>query len=278
MAQLVSLEDEKPTFRKAKEVILARNRGGLEVVDIKVLNYLTHRAMSDISSREVHRVSVKELLVFLGHSSTSRLTESLSRLGKANIDIDYKDEAGKDHTAVVHYLSYDMTKTEDGYVVFAFDPLLVSMLADPAIYGTLNIRSFKNFRSAYSMKLYEILSLYVRRQHPVWNVKMDELREALGVEAKYAERADNFKSRIIEASVDEINSVSDFRVSTEYIRGGRGGRIQSVKFTVNYRPVAEILAPPRDIGNPIGRGKNRRDSNTLDLLDGRTDLERGAIA
>ena len=51
-----------------------------------------------------------------------------------------------------------------------------------------------------------------------------------------------------------------------------------MRFTVNYRPVAEILAPPRDLNNPIGRGKSKRDGNTLDLLDGRTDLERGPIA
>ncbi len=255
---------------------MSRDRGSLELVDSKILNFLMHRTLPFLHTREVHRVPVRDVLLYLGHTSTQRLQESLTRLGKANIEIDYKDEAGVDHHVVIHYLSYDISRTENGYIVFAFDPLLMQMLSDPDIYGTLNISTFQKFKSSYSLKLYEVLSLFVKRRMPVWDVTVDELRETLGVEASYARRLDNFRQRVIEASVAEINEVGDFKVAVEYVRGGRGGKILRCKFTTSFKSSGEMLAPARSVHDPIGAGgRATRDQNTLDFLDGRTDYERG---
>lgn len=273
--QIAKANDQEQSFRKGREIILAKSKGGLELVDFKILNCLMYRALPAMKVRNLHRMPVRDVLRFLNHTSTDRLQESLKRLGNANIEIDYKDDEGTEHHAVVHYLSFDLTRTENGEVVYAFDPLLVSMLSDPAIYGTLNINMFQRFKSVYTLKLYEVLSLYVKRRIPVWDVSLDELRDVLQVADSYAERPDNFRARVIEASVKELNEVSDFHVEIEYVRGGRGGRIQRVKFHTRYRQPEEILAISRQVGDPIGRGKSQRDAGTVDMLDGRTDTERG---
>lgn len=257
---------------------MSRDQGELELIDSKVLNFLMHRTIPFLQSRSVHRLPVKDMLLYLGHTSTQRLQESLSRLGKANVEIDYRDEAGDEHHAVIHYLSFDISRTENGYIVFAFDPLLIQMLSDPDIYGTLNINAFQKFRSPHSMKLYEVLSLYVKRRIPVWDVSIDELRRILGVDGSYAKRQDNFRTRVIEASVAEVNEVADFNVKVEYIRGGRGGRILRCKFETSFKTSAELLASPKTVSDPIGRGRGFRDRYTVDLIDGQTDDERGDTA
>ena len=270
---------DRQTFRKAREVIMSRDRGVLELLDFKVLNFLMHRTIPFLQSRSVHRLPVKDMLLYLGHTSTQRLQESLSRLGKANVEIDYRDEAGDEHHAVIHYLSFDISRTENGYIVFAFDPLLMQMLSDPDIYGTLNINTFQKFRSPHSMKLYEVLSLYVKRRIPVWDVSIDELRDILGVDGSYAKRLDNFRTRVIEASVAEINEVADFSVRVDYVRGGRGGRILRCKFETSLKTSVDMLATPKTGVEPASRhNRGFRDRFTVDLIDGRTDDERGDTA
>lgn len=263
------------TVKKAIQIVMAREQGELDLIDRKTFNYLINRVYSELRADEamVHRVAVADVLDFLGHTSTDRLHESLARLSSVNILIDYQDTEGKRHSVGARYLSYDMTKASDGWINFAFDPILLRFLHNPKVFATISLAHVRRFRSVYSAKLYEIMALHQNRQHPHWEPGLDQFRETMCVGEGY-ERFDNLRKRVIEVAVDEVNEVAPFNVDVEYIRAGRGGRVVSVRLTALPKGPRTLLEMSAAGGMTPSRRTAPRDPHTIDLLDGITDAER----
>lgn len=262
------------TVKKAIQIVMARERGELALIDRKTFNYLINRVYPELRADEalVHRVAVADVLDFLGHTSTDRLHETLARLSSVQILIDYQDADGKRHSVGARYLSYDMAKASDGWITFAFDPILLRFLHNPRVFATLSLAHVRRFRSDYAAKLYEIMALHQNRQHPHWEPDLDQFRETLSVSEGY-ERFDNLRKRVIEVAVDEVNEIAPFSVDVEYVKAGRGGRVVAVRFTAlpkGPRTLLEMSAA----GIPSGVRRPARDPHTIDLLDGVTDAER----
>lgn len=269
------VKSQRGVFKKPSSVIMARNSDGLELRDLKLFHYLLQRAYRNLLDQSVHRIPVRDAMEYLRLTSSSRLHESLDNLGKVNIEIDYVDQAGDPHTVVAHYLSFDVSKAEDGVLHYAFDPILLDFLKEPRVYALLNIVPLQKFKTLHASRLYEVMQLNRNLIHPTWKVTVDEAREFFGVQTGY-ERWDNLRRRVIEKAVQELNDVADFDVEVEYIRGGKGGRVQEIHFT----PVIkghERLMDTREVLDPVGRVRGQvRDPHTVDFLDGQTDSERGS--
>lgn len=263
------------TVKKAIQIVMAREQGELDLIDRKTFNYLINRVYSELRGDEalVHRVAVADVLDFLGHTSTDRLHESLARLSSVNVLIDYQDAEQKRHSVGARYLSYDMAKAADGWITFAFDPILLRFLHNPKVFATLSLAHVRRFRSVYSAKLYEIMALHQNRQHPHWEPGLDQFRETMCVGEGY-DRFDNLRKRVIEVAVDEVNEVAPFSVDVEYIRAGRGGRVVTVRFTARAKGPRTLLEMSAAGAAAGGRRSAPRDPHTIDLLDGVTDAER----
>lgn len=266
--------DGRGTVKKGYEVVLAKESSVIEHSDKKMFNYLLQRSYKQLNSQSIHKIPVADVLAFLRHTSVQRVEESLRRLGSASIEIDYVDSDSVRHTVKTHFLSYDLSHTEDGMLFFAFDPILLQYLWEPKIFTTLNINFIRNFKSYYGSKLYEVMSLFEKRFSRTWTVSVEDLRRAFGVADDQYERFDNFRRAVIDKAVEEVNQLADFAIDVEYIRAGRGGKVVEVRFTVTSRPEAALM--PSDVYIPNKKSKYR-DPNTIDFLDGRTDLERGDV-
>lgn len=274
---IVPTQPWAPVVKKAYEVVMARESADLDLVDGKMFTYLLHRAYKDLKEKQIHRVPVQDVLSFLRHTSTSRLQESLRRLATLKLSIEYADENKERHFVDAHFLSYDMTMTEDGMLHYAFDPILLDFLHEPKVFAFINVNYMQSFRSRYARKLYEILAAYERRFSPVWTVSVSQLRQILGVPDDLHQRFDNFRRKVLDQAVQEIIEHTEFDVQMDFIRGGRGGKVVNISFKVSPKLHPRMVESP-NVSDPIGRskGKSKRDPNTPDMLDGRTDSERGA--
>lgn len=261
------------TLRKASQIIMARDQGDFDLIDRKVFNYLLHRSYPDLRPGEsvIHRVPVAEVLEFLGHSSTDRLNECLSRLGSLEMVIDYVDEENVPNSARTHYLSYNLEKSPDGWIEFAFDAMLLKFLHCPAVFARLSISHIRQFKSAYAAKLYEIMSLYVNRHHKVWEPSVEEFRASMSVTEGY-QRFDNLRKRIVETAVEEVNAIAPFNIDIDYMRAGIGGKVSAIRFAVLPKGPKTLL--DLSVTRGTSRRNQRRDNNTPDLIDGLTDEQR----
>lgn len=87
-------------------------------------------------------------------------------------------------------------------------------------------------KSFYAVRIYEILKAKRFKGHRIeW--ELGELRRLVGVEPGEYERFDNFKARVLEPAVNELNMRTDLRVSYEPRRTGR--LVSHITFDVHER-------------------------------------------
>ena len=121
--------------------------------------------------------------------------------------------------------------------------------------------------SIYSIRLYELLVQWKQAKNtPLF--ELEKFRDQLGIETHEYKRMGNFKLRVLDLAVEEINEKSDIKVSYEQVKKGR--TITGFKFKVLTKD------KPKNIKSE----GNSRDVNTADMftIEGLNDKQLGRIA
>lgn len=119
-------------------------------------------------------------------------------------------------------------------------------------------------KSVYSVRLYELLNQW--RQAKKVSFNLDVFRGQLGVEDTEYKAMSDFKKRVLDLAVNEINEKSDLRVSYEQVK--KGVAIAGFKFKVLTK------AQPKN-----AKQESFRDGNTADMftVEGLSDKQLGRI-
>lgn len=114
-----------------------------------------------------------------------------------------------------------------------------------------------NLNSVYSVRLYELLAQWKAAvKTPTFDLVT--FRQQLGLADNEYKLMGNFKMRVLDVAVNEINEKTDLTVS--YTQEKRGRTISGFKFTVRAKDKSKDV-------------NNQRDPNTIDAFTGRTDTE-----
>lgn len=118
--------------------------------------------------------------------------------------------------------------------------------------------------SKYATRLYELLIAW-REVGKVPQLELSEFRNRLGlVDSEYTAMSD-FKKRVLEPSIKQINEHTDITVTYEQHKSGRNITGLSFKFK-------QIVKQQNE------KSKNKRDPNTIDLFSKMTDAQRHLLA
>lgn len=270
--------------KKGSSVIaaIAHEQFPFEPVDMHIFTYLLARFFYDIAPGVKHTLPVKDLLTYARLDRRSKLMDSLRRLSQGTIEVDYKQavpntDLTEQRTMFCHYLSADISHSEDGMMSFAFDPLIIPFIANPKVYGLIDKRVHSALKSMPAIRLYEMMSSNFRLKTPEWTATVDELRAMMAVGEKHG-RFDNFRRHVLEKAIADVNAVAEFDVEiAELVTGGKGGQVQQVVFRAEPKSHKRILeaSSVRSVGT-VSRRKG--DMHTIDLLDNMTNSERGRPA
>ncbi len=266
-------------FKKAEQVVMARTEGEeFTLLDRKIFNLLLWHAYRNLKTQAVHKISMDELRQLVGigsEGSTERLKDSLERLWRQNIAVDYKDEeTGAKHTLRCHHLSFDMCSMQNGYLDYAFDPLLLEYISNPKVYSLLSWVTAVKFKSLHSLKLYELMKMVFGRFSQVKTFTVEEFHDFLELSDGYDGRFDRVKDRVINPAVKEINECAEFNIGVEYVKGGRGGKVVGIKFIAEPKnakslsDAANFATAPKD-----ARRRGPRDAETIDMFSGASDAD-----
>ena len=120
--------------------------------------------------------------------------------------------------------------------------------------------------SIYSVRLYELLVQWkAAKQTPMF--ELEKFRDQLGVEVNEYKAMCDFKKRVLEVAINEINEKSDIKISYEQVKKGRS--IAGFKFKVSAKDKPKKA-----------QLENGRDVNTADMFttEGLNDKQLGRIA
>lgn len=122
-------------------------------------------------------------------------------------------------------------------------------------------------KSAYSVRLYELLTQW-REAGKTHLFKLEVFRSQLGLGVNEYKKMNDFKKRILDLAVNEINEKTDLKISYEQEKAGR--KILGFKFEVKVKE-----QPKKTL-----KSSNRKGCNTADMftVEGLSDKQLGRIA
>lgn len=139
-------------------------------------------------------------------------------------------------------------------LVFASDviPLITRLEAN---FTSYEIEQVSQLSSSYAIRLYELLVKWrTARKTPL--IPLEEFRLKLGViEGQYATMS-NFKTRVLDLAVSQINETTD--IVCKYKQHKAGRTITGFSFTFYNKPKKEVVEQPKD----------GRDQETPDMFNG----------
>lgn len=180
----------------------------------------------------------------------------------------YIDDEGK--LVKSRWLSQVRYLDDEGAIEVVFTPAVVQGITriDGAeeFFTKYLLEQTATMTSNYSVRLYELLVQWKQaKKTPMF--ELQEFRGQLGVEDDEYKAMSNFKIRVLDLAVEEINEKSDLNIN--YTQKKKGRKIIGFTFTVHEKPKAKTDVVSKD-----------RDASTADMftVDGLNDKQLGRIA
>lgn len=131
-------------------------------------------------------------------------------------------------------------------------------------FTSYQLEQVKDLTSIYAIRLYELLISW--RQKKKVGLSLVDLRLKLGIEPNEYKAMNNFKAKVLDLAVSQINEHTDITVKYEQVKQGR--TITGFTFTFKQKPSKATTAH-----------QNERDGATIDFLtDNLTDKQLERIA
>ena len=212
-------------FPKAAEVIEITGAYSLEAADRAIHNLLYQHAHDSgrLSDPDAEwELTFAEIRRPLGkHQSNDQVRESLKRLIKVQVTVHFLGRDGLPRTLQTHL--FDFFDTSDGggsraTVQYGIPKKLQPILARSNRWGRVRCEVTYAMTSKYAIALYELISLRLNLTRTTESFAIAQFRELLNVPPGAYTRADNFKAKVIDPALLEVNGLSDIGVALELVR------------------------------------------------------------
>lgn len=168
------------------------------------------------------------------HTSYEAMKRAVEGLYEAGFEYSKIDEAsGK----MGHYKSRWVDKI--GYIddlgcvelVFATDVIpLITRLEER--YTEYELKQVSGLQSEYSIRLYELMIQW-RSVGKTNVIPLEELRSKLGINSKQYKKMCNFKARVLDLAIEQINQHTD--ITAKYKQHKEGTKISGFQFILNQK-------------------------------------------
>jgi hypothetical protein len=212
-------------FPKPSELIEITGAHQLEAADRAIQNLLFQHAhdsgkMTQPDAEwEITFSSIRKTLT--KHESNDRVRASLDKLMSIQVVVHYLSGRGEPRTMKTHLLEFTDTDDRDGdnaTVRFGIPNKLRAALARSNRWGRVRCEVTYAMASKYSIALYELVCLRINLQNCLEAFPIERFRELLGVPpGSYADGQD-FRRKVIDPAVLEVNSLSDMHVDIDLRR------------------------------------------------------------
>ena len=255
-------------FPKPSELIEITGAHQLEAADRAIQNLLFQHAhdsgqmTTDDAEWEIAFSAIRNAIST--HESNDRVRASLDKLMSIKVVVRYLSERGEPRTMTTHLLEFTDTDDRDGRastVRFGIPNKLRAALARSNRWGRVRCEVTYAMGSKYAISLYELVCLRINMQTCVEVLPIERFRELLSVPpGAYADGQD-FRRKVVEPAVLEVNRLSDMHVDIELRRKHARAAIHEVVVAWRKQEGDEFRASLRERDrSKIGRRARLRDA------------------
>ena len=134
-------------------------------------------------------------------------------------------------------------------------------------FTSYELEQVSNLTSIYSIRLYELLIAW-RSTGKVFFIELDEFRSKLGIENNEYKRMGQFKEKVLDFAISQINTHTDITVDYEQHKAGRTITGFSFTFTQKKQPKDVTPKAKKSAAKPKAtKQEEQLDWMTADILD-----------
>lgn len=219
-----------------RDDMIQQARMGLTLMEQKCVLYAISKVKPGDTILQEYEFDIKEFYLICGIEN-----ESYTRLKKILKDLRDKSwwvitENGEE-TPVSWFNKVRISK-QAGKVSVRFDddmmPYLLNLREDGSFYTRYMLRYVLPLNCMYAPRLYELLKSYAKNNIS-WFFEIEKLKFLLDAE-KY-ERWPDFRRRVLEPAVKEINDFTDIKVDYQLIK--EGNRVCRIRFFMEEKDIID---------------------------------------
>jgi len=230
----------------SNEIIIDKNSSSIQIsnkislTQRKCYNYMLKIAKNEFKkdkNKRIFQITADELMLFfkIGIKNHTYIKNELEVLNRTQVKYNIlgKNKRSKESGAFTLIAGF---KYMQGLISYSFPPHIEEMILDPKVFGKINLVVIKSLRSKYSIALYELAEDYINVQIP--KMSMEDFRELMGVKEGQYSSIKDFRKRVIDVGIEEINRSDNisFSLSYEMIKTGR--KITDIKFFTHKKEEA----------------------------------------
>jgi hypothetical protein len=205
----------------------------LSLLQRKISNALLYHAYKELMQKEEHEISIKQLCKLIAYHGNNHAAIKDALKGLLSTVIEWNlvnDTTGvEDWTASAILASVNL---KGPLCTYAYSLRMKQLLHTPSMFGKINLYIQAQFKSSYGLALYENCTRYRGLPYTKW-FDMDLFRKLMGVPLDKYTIFRDFKKRVLDKSIEEVNSYSDLVVEPELFKEGR--QFTKVRFALKER-------------------------------------------
>jgi hypothetical protein len=195
-------------------IIIVSVKGPYTEQDRKLWTFLLHAVWEELGEKPIHEISIREIYRMFrqldSRHHTDWIWESAKRLAETRIEW-IRTEGDRRYKGIdaLFGAETDVEFREHGTLRFHFPPLLVPILKDPRRFARLRTHFMLQLSGKYAVTMYELLESVANKEVPILEARIEELRQWLKVPEGKLTRWQDFRRRVLEPALTQINKNPD---------------------------------------------------------------------
>lgn len=226
-----SIVEAKGFLKKHVNAVHCSNN--MSLMQRKAANVLLANAYNDLLEKDEFSIDVKTLCVLMGFNSKnlSKLRDALKGLITTAIEWGVLDNNSDIKTA--HWKASTLLSSAEvvnGVCYYEYSNKIKKAFYYPDIFANINLKVQSQFKSSYGLALYENCARYKNIKQTPW-LKLDEVKKILGAFGTAYDRYSNFKTRVLDVAIEEVNQKADFKIYLLIKKEGKA--VIAIKFEID---------------------------------------------
>lgn len=229
-----------------KHVAVIHSSSKITLLQRKIANALLYNAYDYLDKRDEHQIHVGTLCQLIGYASNDHRTikNSLVNLLSTVIEWNLMNDKNANEEGVWNASSIIADASIEGAIcTYSYSNKMRQLLYRPNMYGRLDMQVQARFQSSYGLALYENCNRYQDIGQTPW-FELAKFRKLMGVEDfKYRVFRD-FKQRVLNKAVEEVNKYSPIQVSINIKKENR--KVIAIQFVMQNNALQGTLIANND--------------------------------
>lgn len=219
-------------IKKASGLIQMTNN--LTMEQRKIYNYLLFVVKEAIRMEPAQlrfEAEIADIKKYTGAQNNSHIKENIEKMQESEVRFNVLEKDKRMKWGKFKLIE-KVDISEDGFVSFSMPEELIAAINHPEVYGLIDLKVVKDLKSKYAVAIYEFVSDYLKIGKK--RVYLDDFKTMMGIDPQSGyKRFCDFKTRVIDPSVKEINEKTSITLKVEPIYRGR--KVTMLEFRFVYR-------------------------------------------